>query len=199
MNVWYTIKVKYTKQLDDGRLKRVTEPYLVDAVSFTDAEARIYETVGSSIQGEFLVTGISRTDVADIFAYDDCDEWYKCKITYISADADSGKEKKITNYFYVNAMNVNQAYERIHEGLKEMMVTFEIPAITLSPIVEVIPYDPNLDVEISRVPRQEAEENEVPMDEAEDDYSDEEAFDDDELEEEESVESTFEDDMEEEK
>lgn len=152
MNTWYTIKVKYTKQLEDGRLKRVTEPYLVDAVSFTDAEARIYEVVGTTIKGEFLVTGISRTDVADIFAYDDCDDWYKCKVTYISADDESGKEKKITNYFFVNAMNVNQAYERVQEGLKEMMVTYEIPAITLTSIVEVIPYDPNLDVEISRTP-----------------------------------------------
>lgn len=191
MNTWYTIKVKYTKQLEDGRLKRVTEPYLVDAVSFTDAEARIYETVGSTVQGEFQVTGISKTDVADIFAYDDCDEWYKCKVTYIAAADDSGKEKKITNYFYVNAMNVNQAYERIHEGLKEMMVTFEIPAITLSPIVEVIPYDPNLDVEISREPRVESEAAPAYDDEEVEEDFEEEEFEDD-------VDSSLEDEMEEE-
>lgn len=94
MNTWFTVKVKYTKQLEDGRLKRVTEPYLVDAVSFTDAEARIYEEIGSSVQGEFSITGISKTDFADIFYYEDAEDWYKCKLTYISVDADSGKEKR---------------------------------------------------------------------------------------------------------
>jgi len=155
MNSWYTVKIKYTKQLEDGRLKRVTEPYLIDAVSFTDAEARIYEEIGSSIQGEFLITGISKTDFADIFYYEDCDDWYKCKLTYVSMDADSGKEKKISANYLVTAANVQQAYERIHESMEEMMVTFEIPSITLSSIVEVLPYNPDLDVEVDRRPADE--------------------------------------------
>ena len=139
MNSWFTIKVKYTKQLEDGRLKRVTEPYLVDAISFTDAEARIYEEVGTNIKGEFLITGISKTDYADIFYYEDADDWYKCKLTYVSVDADSGKEKKVSNNFLVTASSVKEAYERIKESLSEMTVTFEIPSIMLSPIVEVLP------------------------------------------------------------
>lgn len=150
MNSWFTIKVKYTKQLEDGRLKRVTEPYLVDAISFTDAEARIYEEVGTNVKGEFLITGISKTDYADIFYYEDADDWYKCKLTYVSVDADSGKEKKISNNFLVTAHNVKQAYERIKESLSDMTVTFEIPSIMLSPIVEVMPYNPDLDVEVGR-------------------------------------------------
>lgn len=150
MNSWFTIKVKYTKQLEDGRLKRVTEPYLVDAISFTDAEARIYEEVGTHVKGEFLITGISKTDYADIFYYEDADDWYKCKLTYVSVDADSGKEKKISNNFLVTAHNVKQAYERIKESLADMTVTFEVPSIMLSPIVEVMPYNPDLDVEVGR-------------------------------------------------
>lgn len=159
MNSWYTVKVKYTKQLEDGRLKRVTEPYLVDAVSFTDAEARIYEEVGTSVQGEFLITGISKTDFADIFYYEDCDDWYKCKLTYIAMDADEQKEKKVSNNFLVTASNVKEAYERIHESMQDMMVTFDIPSIMLTPIVEVLPYNPDndLDREISRTPLEETE------------------------------------------
>lgn len=157
MNSWFTIKVKYTKQLEDGRLKRVTEPYLVDAVSFTDAEARIYEEVGTNVQGEFLITGISKTDYADIFYYDDADDWYKCKLTYVSVDADSGKEKKVSNNFLVTAATVREAYDRIKESLSDMTVSFEIPSIALSPIVEVMPYDPDLDVEIDRRPMTEEE------------------------------------------
>ena len=159
MNSWYTIKVKYTKQLDDGRLKRVTEPYLVDAVSFTDAEARIYEEVGTSVKGEFLITGITKTDFADIFYYEDSDDWYKCKLTYISVDADSGKEKKISNNFLVTAGNVKEAYERIHESMQDMMVTFEIPSIALSTIVEVFPFNPDQDTELDRRPATEEEMN----------------------------------------
>lgn len=145
MNSWFTVKVKYTKQLEDGRLKRVTEPYLVDAVSFTDAEARIYEEVGTRVQGEFLITGISKTEFADIFYYEDAEDWYKCKLTYVSMDADSGKEKKVSHNFLVTAHNVKEAYERIQESMSEMLVTFEIPSIILTPIVEVLPYNPDFD------------------------------------------------------
>ncbi len=66
MNSWFTVKVKYTKQLDNGTFKRVSEPYLLAAMTFTDAEARIYEELGALIRGEFIVTGISRTDIHDI-------------------------------------------------------------------------------------------------------------------------------------
>ncbi|RYM35018.1 DUF4494 domain-containing protein [Brumimicrobium glaciale] len=158
MNNWFTVKVKYTKQLEDGRLKRVTEPYLVDSVSFTDAEARMYEEIGQSVTGEFLITGITKTEYADIFYYDDSEDWYKCKLTYVSIDGDEGKEKKITSNFLVTAANVKQAYERIQESLSDMTVTFEVPSIMLTPIVEVLPYNPDLDVEIGRRPLEEGEE-----------------------------------------
>ena len=72
MNSWFTVKVKYTKQLEDGTFKRVSEPYLVAAMTFTDAEARIYEELGSLIRGEFVVTGITRTDFHDIFHSANC-------------------------------------------------------------------------------------------------------------------------------
>jgi len=158
MNNWFTVKVKYTKQLEDGRLKRVTEPYLVDSVSFTDAEARIHEEIGQNIQTEFIVTGISKTEFADIFYYEDSEDWYKCKLTYVTIDGDEGKEKKITSNFLVTAANVKQAYERIQESLSDMTVTFEVPSIMLTPIVEVLPYNPDLDVEIGRRPLEEGEE-----------------------------------------
>lgn len=157
MNNWFTVKVKYTKQLEDGRLKRVTEPYLVDSVSFTDAEARMYEEIGQSVTGEFLITGITKTEYADIFYYDDSDDWYKCKLTYVSVDGDEGKEKKVTNNFLVTASSVKEAYERIKESLSDMTVTFEVPSIMLTPIVEVLPYNPDMDVEIGRRPLEEGE------------------------------------------
>lgn len=142
MNSWYTIKVKFTKEFTDGTLKRLTEPYLVNSLSFTDAESRIYQEVGEHVRGEFLVTSIAKTDFADIFNYDDVDTWYKAKVSYVSEDADTGKEKKINNNYLVSAKTVKEAYERIEESLKGLMVTFEIPTISLTQIVEIFPYDP---------------------------------------------------------
>lgn len=139
MNNWYTVKVKFTKEFQDGTLKRVTEPYLVSSLSFTEAEARIYQEVGEFVRGEFLVTSIAKTDFADIFHYDDAETWYKCKVSYTTED-DSGKEKKVNNQFLVSAHNAKQAYERIEESLKGLMVSYEIPMITLTPIVEIYPY-----------------------------------------------------------
>lgn len=141
MESWYTIKVKFTKEFNDGTLKRVTEPYLVSSMSFTDAEARIYKEVGEFTRGEFLVTSIAKTDFADIFHYDDAEKWYKAKVAYVSEDADSGKEKKINNNYLVSAHNVKEAYERIEESLKGLMVTYEIPNIALTQIVEIFPYE----------------------------------------------------------
>lgn len=143
MNSWFTVKVKYTKQLEDGTFKRVSEPYLVAAMTFTDAEARIYEELGSLIRGEFVVTGITRTDFHDIFHYEDADVWYKCKITY-EAGGDGGEEgakaKKVSQNFIVTAHSVKDAYERLKESLGGMMIDYIIPSITISPIVDVFPF-----------------------------------------------------------
>ncbi|WP_200976782.1 DUF4494 domain-containing protein [Echinicola sp. 20G] len=141
MRTWFLCKVKYAKENEQGLLKNVSEQYLIDAVSFTEAEARIYDMLGSVIRGDFQVTNISKSNIVDVFFYDDIDVWHKCKITYVVADADSGKEKKVTQYMLVTAHDVKEAYERIHESLSNMLVTFRVPDINESPIVEIFPYE----------------------------------------------------------
>lgn len=140
MNSWHTVGVKYTKQFTDGTLKRVSEKYLVNSISFTDAEARIHQEVGGFVRGEFMVTTVTKTDFADIFHYDDAEVWFKCKVAYVSEDLDSGKEKKINNNFLVSAHNVKEAYERIEESLKGLMVSYEISKVETTKILEIFPY-----------------------------------------------------------
>jgi hypothetical protein len=152
MNNYFTVKVKYSKQLDNGAIKRVTEPYLLAAMSFTDAEARIYQELGDVIRGEFTVTAISRTDIHDIFVYDDENKFYKCKVVYDNIDADGSKAKKVSQIFLVTADSVAQAHERIKESLLGLMVDFEIPSIVVSPIVEIFPYNEAIEKEIAREP-----------------------------------------------
>jgi hypothetical protein len=143
MTTWYAVKVKYTKQLEDGRLKRVNEAYLFNAMSFTDAEARAYNEIGEFVKGEFIITNITKTDFADIFHYEDCDTWYKVKMSYLSASADGeeDKEKKITQTLLVNAPNARDAYDRTQESMKGMLASFDIPSIALSPLVDVFPFN----------------------------------------------------------
>jgi len=157
MNNWFTVKVKYTKQLENGTFKRVSEPYLLSALTFTDAEARIYEELGAIIRGEFDVVSISRTELHDIFAYDDASTWWKCKVTYESAEHDSEKTKKVSQTFLVSAETAKEAYERIQESLSTLMVDFNIPSIIFSPIVDIFPPSENLDREISRRPAEDFE------------------------------------------
>lgn len=141
MRTWFLCKVKYAKENEEGLLKNVSEQYLVDAVSFTEAEARIYDMLGSVIRGDFQVTSISKSNIVDVFFFDDVDVWHKCKITYIVADADSGKEKKVTQYMLVTAHNVKEAYDRIYESLNNMLVSFNVPDVSESQIVEIFPYE----------------------------------------------------------
>lgn len=141
MRTWFLCRVKYAKESEQGLLKNVSEQYLVDAVSFTEAEARIYDMLGSVIRGDFQVTNISKSNIVDVFFYEDIDVWYKCKVSYVVADADSGKEKKVTQYMLISAHHVKEAYDRIHESLNNMLVSFNVPDITESPIIEIFPYE----------------------------------------------------------
>lgn len=150
MNNWFTVKVKYTKQLENGTFKRVTEPYLLAAMTFTDAEARIYEELGEIIRGEFEVVSIARTEIHDIFSYDDSDTWFKVKMIFQSEEDE--KSKKVTQEFLVTANTGKEAYDRIQESLSTLMVSFELPEIKKTPIVDIFPFKEELDKEISRTP-----------------------------------------------
>lgn len=141
MRTWYQVKVKFTNESQDGTLRKVTEPYLVSAGSFSEAEEKIYKEVGEFVRGEFLVIAIDRCDFADIFKYEDCETYFKAKVAF-SIENDSGKEKKVANSFLVAAKDVQQANERIENSLKGLMSTFEVQKIESSPIVEVLIEEP---------------------------------------------------------
>jgi len=141
MNNWFTVKVKYTKQLENGAFKRVSEPYLLAAMTFTDAEARIYEELGSVIRGEFVVTNIARTDFHDIFHYGDSDIWFKCKISYDSNDGDSERKKRISQNFLVSAHTVKEASERLLESLSTLIVDFKVNSVIETAIVDIFPFN----------------------------------------------------------
>ncbi|MFY7786644.1 MAG: DUF4494 domain-containing protein [Thermoflexibacteraceae bacterium] len=139
MATWYLCKIQYMKQLEDGKMKIVSEDYLIDAVSFTDAEARIYKLVSATIN-EFNIVGVRKTNFRDVFNYDDTEKWFKCKMSYLAVDEGSGKEKRINSYMLVSADNPKQAYERLEEQMAAMIVPYDITDVNATTIVEVFPY-----------------------------------------------------------
>lgn len=138
MPEWFQTKVKFLKQTDQGLVKAVTEQYIVDAMSFTEAEARITMEVADN--REITMMSIAKSNIKEVVFYGDTELWHKAKVTYIVADEESEKEKKVTTYLLVNSENVHEAYERVQEHLKEMLVPYRIPKIEESPIVEVFPF-----------------------------------------------------------
>ena len=141
MKTWFESTVKYMKEDDHGRVRNVTEHYLVDALSFTEVEARINEEMGQRVMGEFQVKSERKSQIIDVFEYPGGDVFYQCKVVYMITDADSGKEKKVTNLMLVHARDVKEAYERIHESLNNMLVTFTVPEIKESKILEVFHHE----------------------------------------------------------
>ena len=150
MNQFFLVKVKYTKQQDNGTFKRVTEPYLLAAYTFTDAEARIYDELGSLIKGEFIVQSIARYEVEDILSYDDADVWYKTTISYKDGESEDGG-KVVKKVFLTSAHSVKEATERIVEGLATLMVDYKITGTIETSIIDIFPILPATDVVLTTV------------------------------------------------
>lgn len=141
MNTWFECKVRYVK-IDEtsGKEKKVNEPYLVDAVSFTEAESRIHKELEQMIRGDFQLTNIRKADYSDLFPFDNGDRWYKCKVSYVSIDETAGKEKKITSQMLVMASNLKEAYDNLLTSLSGMTIDFDVTGIHETQIMDVFPY-----------------------------------------------------------
>jgi hypothetical protein len=140
MKEWYKASIRYHKEEESGKLKKVTEPYLVDAVSHTEAEQRMYDELGSVIRGDFEIRKLIKSPVVDIFHYEDADQWWETKVKYTVTDDSTGKEKKIVNLMLVTAADLRQAEARMVESLGSLLVTYEIVEIKKSQLVEIFPY-----------------------------------------------------------
>ncbi len=140
MQTWFECKVKYVKIDDDGRERKVSEVYLVDAVSFTDAETRIIQQMETMVRGEFMVDNIKKSNIVEIYPHENGEWWYKARIGIVTIDEKAGKEKKINNYFLVAADDLKQALQRLEEGLAYVLVPYQTTSLAICNIVDVFPY-----------------------------------------------------------
>jgi len=131
----------FDRQGEDGLIRKVTEQFLVDALSFTEAEARIAKEVLPFVTGEMLVADIKRSKIAEMFYNEDGDKWYRCKINYLSVDENKGIEKRISQTIMVQASTFKNALDTLIERMKGALGDYEIAAITETQILDVYPYE----------------------------------------------------------
>jgi len=140
MNNWFECKIRYEKLDDKGKGKKVTETYLVDALSFSEAEVRISKEVTPFMSGEFSISGIKKAGINEIFQEVEGDRWYKCKVNFISIDEVKATEKKITSNMLVLGSNIKEAWDNLESALKDTMSDYEVPSITETSIMDIFPY-----------------------------------------------------------
>lgn len=137
MAQWIKTSVRFDKMLENGTVKKVTEPYLVDALSFTEAEARIIEEVTPYISGEFTVSAVKKSKIAEILWDNNGERWYQVNVAFITIDEKTAAEKRTASVIMVQAHDFDNALANFKDGMKGTMADFEIVSIAETNIMDV--------------------------------------------------------------
>ena len=142
LHTWFECKIQYEKTIENGMTKKVTEPYLVDALSFTEAEARIVEEMTPFMSGEFTVADIKRANYSELFYSEDtsADRWFKAKLAFITLDEKTGKEKRTNTLILVQAKDFRSALKGLDEGMRGTMADYVIVSLQETPLMDVYPF-----------------------------------------------------------
>lgn len=140
MHKWFECTIKYEKQLEEGKIAKITERYLVDVLTFTEAEARIIKEMKPFISGEFEVANINPQKYSELFWNEKADKWFKTKVNFIILEEEKGVEKKVANYMLVQANDLKEARELLVDGMKGSQADWEIASISETKILDVYKY-----------------------------------------------------------
>ena len=140
--IWFECKVRYEKTQEDGLQKKVTEQYVVQALSFAEAEHRIIEEMAAYISGEYEVTDVKKAAYKEILFNDSIvdDRWYKAKLQFVTIDEKTGKEKRTNTTFLVQAATLDRAVSNIDTIMCSTMIDYEKSNIAETKILEVFQY-----------------------------------------------------------
>ena len=139
---WFECKVRYDKTLETGLLKKVTESYLVDALSFTEAEERFLQEIEPIMSGEYSVSDIKRAKISELFESIDTidDKWYKAKVAYIAYDEKKGVEKRTNQIMLIQAKDLRVAVQNLDKGMQGTMGDWDIISIAETPIMDIFKF-----------------------------------------------------------
>ena len=143
-NLWFECKVKYQKTLENGAVKQVNEPYLVDALNFTEAERRIIEEITPYMTGIFEVSDIKRARYAEIIesSEEKADRFFRAKLVFIVLDEKSGKAKKTTQNILVQAADLPDALQKLEAAMKGIAMDYSIASLAETLIMDIFHYKP---------------------------------------------------------
>ena len=139
---WFECKIRYEKMTEDGLPKKVSEVYVVDALSFSEAEERIIEEMSSYISGEIEIVDVKIAPYREIFFADDnlADQWFKAKLSFITIDERTDKEKRTSMMYLVNAGNISSAINNIDKVMSGTMIDYVTTSISATKIMDVFEY-----------------------------------------------------------
>ena len=133
---WYECRVRYEKTLDTGERKKVTETYVVKAVSVSDAETRVIEELTPLIEGEFAVNSVKEASFRELFLGEG-EKFYLCKLVFVSFDERSGKEKKSVNPVLLQADDFDDASRRLAKAMQGTVSDYEIFSVAETPVLDI--------------------------------------------------------------
>lgn len=136
---WFETKIKYDKMMDNGLLKTTTESYVIDALSFTEAESQILEEMSAYISGDFKITDIKPATFKEVFFSDMelDDKWYKVKVQLVTIDEKTEKEKLTNVMHLVQASSLQKAVKYIDEEMDKGVSDYIIAAVNETKIIDV--------------------------------------------------------------
>ena len=137
---WFECKIRYEKVMEDGLQKKVTEQYVVDALSFSEAEQRITEEMSAYISGEFEGTDVKKAQYKEVFFDDESDRYYKAKLAFITIDERTEKEKRSAVVYLVQAATLDGAVKNINTVMQGTMIDYEKSNIAETKIMDVFEY-----------------------------------------------------------
>lgn len=138
--MYFDTSVKFRKTDEQGVNKLVTESYIIDALTFSEAEANIQKEMSVYISEEFKVTNIKVANYAEIIKNESGDRWFKSKVSLIAYDEESGKEKKQNIYLLVQANDAKQAYDNTVLAMRNTMGDYSVPSVSETTIMDVFEY-----------------------------------------------------------
>ena len=143
MAIWFECKIRYDKTMDDGKVKRVTETYMVDAITFTEAERRFLEEVEPFMSGEYEVSDIKKAKIAELMASNDGndDRWFKAKVAFITLDEKTAVEKRTSQTVLVQARDLKTAVQHLEKGMAGTMGDWVLTSMAETPVLDVYPYE----------------------------------------------------------
>ena len=140
--MWFECKIRYEKVMEDGLPKKINDVYVVDALSFSEAEERIIEEMSSYISGEIEIVDVKIAPYREVFFADDnlADQWFRAKLSFITIDERTNKEKRTSTMYLVNAGNISSAINNIDKVMSGTMIDYVTTSISATKIFDVFEY-----------------------------------------------------------